>query len=38
VSGGTVGTTATMTCRIVTDSSPVQRVDDRTVELTIAHR
>lgn len=38
LSGGTLGETATLSCRIVTDSSPVQRVDDRTVQLTIAHR
>lgn len=37
VSGGTVGDTATLTCRITTNSTP-PRVDDRSVFLKIVER
>lgn len=38
VYGGTVGVNATLHCRITTDSSPIARIDDRTILLTIAER
>lgn len=37
VSGGTVGTTASVTCRVVTDNSPT-RTDERTIYLKIRAR
>lgn len=37
VSGGTVNTTATITCRITTNSTP-PRIDDRTMEVKIVPR
>lgn len=38
LSGGTVGTVISATCRITTDSTPVARVDDRTLRLTVVER
>ncbi len=38
LSGGLVGQLARITCRIETDSSPVHRVDDRTLLLEIKER
>lgn len=36
--GGTVGSTISLRYRITTDSSPVQRIDDRTLKLRITER
>lgn len=38
VSGGTVGTTVPILCRITTASSPIARIDDRTMYLKIVER
>ena len=38
VSGGTAGETATITFRVTTDSNPINRVDDRSIILTIGER
>jgi hypothetical protein len=38
LSGGTVGTLISATCRITTDSAPVARIDDRTLLLTVSER
>jgi len=38
LSGGTVGTGISATCRITTDSTPVARVDDRTLLLNVVER
>lgn len=38
ISGGTVGNTVSLRYRITTDSSPVQRIDDRTLKIRIAER
>lgn len=38
ISGGTVGTSATITNRVTTDSSPVARIEDRSIVLKIKER
>jgi hypothetical protein len=38
LSGGVTGQIGSIICRITTDSSPIARIDDRTLRLRIAER